>query len=150
MRRWLLIAGRVALGAVFIYAAYSKLRQPWGLFALSIDSYRLLPAWAVIVVARGLPWLELGIGALLITGIFLRFAATFSSAMLLGFIAVMLRAHLKGLEIDCGCFGVGEALSAKTLLRDSALVAMSLLITAGAFLSRPKKPALPATAGQQE
>ncbi len=144
MTRWLMILGRVLLGAVFVYAAYSKLRHPWGLFALSIDSYRLLPEWAVIAVARGLPWLEMAIGALLISGFFLRTAATAASVMLVGFIGVMLRAYFRGLGIDCSCFGVGEALSAKTLLRDGFLVLVSLSVTIGAFLTRRKASGVPA------
>src|SRR6188508_48370 len=60
------LALRVLLGAVFIYAAYTKLRQSWLLFALSIDSYQLLPEWAVFALARTLPWLELALGVLLI------------------------------------------------------------------------------------
>jgi len=35
----------------------------------------------------------------------------------------MLRAYLSGLGIDCGCFGVGEAVSPATLARDGALLA---------------------------
>jgi uncharacterized membrane protein YphA (DoxX/SURF4 family) len=138
MTRWLTTIGRVLLGAVFIYAAYTKLRHPWALFALSIDSYRMLPEWGVVAVARGLPWVELGLGVLLLTGMFLRFAASVASALLLVFIGVMVRAQIRGLGIDCGCFGVGEALSVKTLLRDGLLVLVSLLVTAGAFLSRRK------------
>ena len=38
---------RVALGAIFVYAAWIKLREPWALFAMAIDSYQVLPVWAV-------------------------------------------------------------------------------------------------------
>ena len=60
---------RIALGAVFVYAAWLKLRDPWQMFAMSIDSYQLLPMWAVRVVARTLPWVELLLGMLLIAGL---------------------------------------------------------------------------------
>lgn len=133
MRRWLLRAGRVLLGAVFVYAAYTKLRQPSMLFALSIDSYRLLPPWAVIVLARTLPWLEMLLGLLLIVGYQWRYAAAASSVLLVVFFGVMLRSHFKGLGIDCGCFGIGEALGPKTLLRDGLLVLLSLVLTWGGF-----------------
>ena len=43
MVRRLRLVLRLLLGAVFVYAAYTKLRQSWLLFALSIDSYQLLP-----------------------------------------------------------------------------------------------------------
>jgi hypothetical protein len=44
------------------------------------------------------------------------------------FFAVMLVQYFRGAGIDCGCFGVGEALSAKTLLRDGALLAAALAL----------------------
>ena len=152
MTRWLMLLGRVALGIVFLYAAYTKLLQvqlspfhiqsrQWTLFALSIDSYQLLPEWAVVAVARTLPWLELLLGLLLIAGYQLPYVAGASSALLLVFFGVMVRSHLKGLGIDCGCFGVGEALSARTLVRDGLLVAVSIAITAGAFFTKRSKPA---------
>ena len=34
--------GRLILSVVFVYAAWTKLRQPWEVFALSIDSYAVL------------------------------------------------------------------------------------------------------------
>lgn len=133
MRRALLLLARVALGAVFLYAAYTKLRQPWLIFAASIDSYRLLPEWAVLSLARTLPWLELALGLLLLSGYKLRYAAAAASGLLLLFFAVMLRSYFKGLGIDCGCFGVGEALSPRTLVRDGLFLALSLSLTVASF-----------------
>lgn len=142
--RLLLLMGRLLLGAVFIYAAYIKfhpaghwdLRGYWILFAMSIDSYHALPEWGVVVLARVLPWFELALGALLIGGWGLRYVASIASVLLIGFFSAMLRAHFKGLEIDCGCFGPGEKLGARTLIRDGLLLAVSLALTAGAFLRR--------------
>ena len=135
MRR-LRLALRLVLAAVFIYAAYTKLRQPWLLFALSIDSYQLLPQWAVLTVARTLPWLELLLGLLLVSGFGLRYVALVTSAQLVIFLAVMLRAYAKGLGIDCGCFGAGEALTYKTLIRDGLLTAGAIVLTVSAFQSQ--------------
>jgi uncharacterized membrane protein YphA (DoxX/SURF4 family) len=135
-RRWLVLILRVALAAVFIYAACSKLRQPWLLFAMAIDAYGLLPQWAVMTLARALPWFELALGILLLTGFWLRQTATVASALLLVFFAVMLRSYTKGLQIDCACFGLGEAISLKTLLRDGLLVLSAVVLAALAFSPR--------------
>jgi len=135
MRR-LRLALRLVLATVFIYAAYTKLRQPWLLFALSIDSYQLLPQWAVLTVARTLPWLELLVGLLLVSGFGLRYVALVTSAQLVIFLAVMLRAYTKSLGIDCGCFGAGEALTYKTLIRDGLLTAGAIVLTVSAFQSQ--------------
>ena len=137
MRRWLVLILRVVLAGVFVYAAWSKLRQPWLLFAMAIDAYGLLPQWAVLTLARVLPWCELAIGVLLLTGWWLRQTAIAASALLVLFFAVMLRSYAKGLQIDCACFGLGEPISLKTLLRDGALLVSSVALTALAFRRAP-------------
>ena len=137
MRRWLILVLRILLAAVFLYAAYSKLRQSWLLFAMAIDAYGLLPQWAVMTLARVLPWCELVLGILLLTGFWLRQAAIAASALLVVFFAVMLRSYAKGLQINCACFGLGEAISLKTLVRDGALLLSSVALTALAFRRAP-------------
>ena len=119
---------RLLLGAVFLYAAYTKLRQSWLLFALSIDSYQMLPEWAVYAVARTLPWFELMLGVLLVAGVWLRYLSVVATTILTLFFTVMLVQYFRGAGIDCGCFGVGEALSAKTLARDGVLLAAALTL----------------------
>ena len=138
--RILVIVLRVLLGGVFLFAAYTKLRQPWLLFAMSIDSYAILPEWAVLVTARVLPWAELVLGIILLTGIWLRYAAIAATALLSIFFAAVVRSYIKGMAIDCGCFGVGEALSAKTLVRDGALIASAIALTVLAVRRQGRKP----------
>jgi len=127
---------RIALGAIFIYAAWTKLRTPWELFAMSIDSYELLPLRAVEFVARTLPWFELAVGLLLIAGVFLRSAAVATTLLLGVFFGLMIRAYAKGMQINCGCFGPGEIISWKTLLRDGSMLAGALALTSLSFLAR--------------
>src|SRR5476649_1227624 len=125
---------RIALGAIFIYAAYTKLTESWRLFAAGIASYELLPMRAVELLARTLPWFELLIGVLLIAGRWLRVSTLATSGLLLVFFGLMVRARIKGMTIDCGCFGPGETISWKTLLRDGSMLAGSLFVTVMAFL----------------
>lgn len=122
----LTLALRLALGAVFLYAAYTKLRQSWLLFALSIDSYQMLPEWAVFALARTLPVAELLLGLLLIAGVWLRYLSIAAAAVLALFFSVMVVSYFRGAGVDCGCFGVGEPLSVKTLVRDGALLAAAM------------------------
>jgi len=134
--RWIIRLLRVALGGVFVYAAWTKLSQPWELFAMGVDSYQVLPLKWVELVARTLPWLELAVGALLIVGRCMRLAGSVTSVLLIVFFTLMVRAYAKGMEINCGCFGPGEMVSWRTLLRDGSLLAGSLLVTSMAFLRR--------------
>jgi len=150
---------RIVLGAVFIFAAYTKLFQfvdgrlhllPWQLFAMAIDSYQLLPAWAVELLAKTLPWFELLIGVLLLVGRWQRFATTVTSMLLVVFLTLIVRAYLKGQEISCGCFGNNEAISWKTLLRDGSMLAGSLFVTAMAWRAkRVKKVEEPAAVSSE-
>jgi uncharacterized membrane protein YphA (DoxX/SURF4 family) len=138
----LLVLGRVALGLIFVYAAYAKLHfeGEWHLrdyhffFAMAIDSYKMLPLSAVQLLAHVLPWFELALGVLLIAGIGLRWIGSITSGLLLVFIGAMTRAKILGLEINCGCFGNNEKLGTATLIRDSSLLVLALAVTIGAFL----------------
>jgi uncharacterized membrane protein YphA (DoxX/SURF4 family) len=137
-----LLVLRIALGAVFVYAAWVKLNTPWQLFAGAIADYKILPDWAVNPLARTLPWAELAIGLLVATGFVLRTAASACSLLLLVFFSLMVRAFVSHQEISCGCFGPGELISWKTLLRDGSLLAVSLAVTWFAFTKRPaRRPA---------
>jgi len=147
--RILLVVGRLALAAVFLFAAYAKLKPPTGLpwslssvntslamFALQVDSYELLPESAVSAVAHLLPPFELLLGLWLLSGIALRLSSVASSLLLGGFLSVMVRTYMRGLEINCGCFGPGERLGPVTLLRDSSLLLLAVTVMLGAFLLR--------------
>ncbi len=134
-----LLVLRLGLGAVFGFAAWSKLRDPWMLFANSVDQYHLLPQWAVVLVARTLPWFELLLAVLLVTGIGKRITTVASSALLALFFALMVRSYARGEGIDCGCFGPGEAISPVTLLRDGSLLAVSLLLAGAAFVGKRRR-----------
>ncbi|HEY3837051.1 MAG TPA: MauE/DoxX family redox-associated membrane protein [Bryobacteraceae bacterium] len=128
IRRAIVLVLRLALGAVWLYAAYTKLKQPWLIFAMSIDSYKMLPQWAVLTIARTLPWLELALGVLFLFGLLLRYAATLGAAILTVFFVAMVSAYARGLNIDCGCFGPGDAISWRTFLRDGSLLAAALAL----------------------
>ena len=130
------LALRVFLGGAFVYAAWLKLREPWMLFAMAVDAYKLLPQWAVLLVARTLPWAELALGLLLISGLCIRCTSAAVSALLAGFLTLMMYSYLRGMQIDCGCFGSGDPISLRTLARDSGLLAASLVLTVMSFRLR--------------
>jgi uncharacterized membrane protein YphA (DoxX/SURF4 family) len=133
---------RTALGAVFLYAAWVKLREPWTLFAISIDAYHVLPQWAVLAVARSLPWFELLLGIVLLAGVWRRISTVAAAGLLMLFFGLMVRAYARGEAIDCGCFGPGEAISPITLLRDGALWASAVFLAVMAW--RRKRTHAPA------
>jgi uncharacterized membrane protein YphA (DoxX/SURF4 family) len=147
LARTLLILGRLGLAAIFLFAAYAKLKPqaavPWSgasiktslsLFAMQVDSYQLLPPQLVSPVAHLLPPFELFLGLWLLSGMFLPYSALVTTLLIGAFFATQVRTYRAGLEINCGCFGPGERLGPKTLLHDGAFLVLALAITVGAFL----------------
>jgi len=70
---------------------------------------------------------------MLVLGFGLRWVAAAASALLLAFFAIMVRSYALGLEIDCGCFGPGDALSWKTLVRDGLLTSVAVALAIFSF-----------------
>jgi uncharacterized membrane protein YphA (DoxX/SURF4 family) len=151
LARPLLILGRLVLAAIFLVAAYAKLKPqaavPWSaasvktslsLFAMQVDSYQLLPPQLVSPVAHLLPPFELFLGLWLLSGVFLPYSALVTTLLIGAFFATQVRTYRAGLEINCGCFGPGERLGPKTLLHDGAFLALALAVTIGAFLQGRK------------
>jgi len=149
-RRAVIWLGRLLIGGTFVYAGYAKLVYPnhnlwpWFMlkfsisanlstFAFQVESYKILGAAASSLVAHTLPFVEIVLGLLLLIGWKLRVWATTVSAILLGFLAVVTRAYLLHMDINCGCFGTPEPLTIMTVLRDSALVLLALLMTVFAY-----------------
>jgi len=134
MKRVLLLAGQVILAAIFIYAGYAKLREPWLQFAVSISSFKLVPDNLLEPMAKYLPWAELALGLVILSGIFLRWSALIASLLLLLFFAVLIRSYAMGLQVDCGCFGSGESgLGPLRLAEEAAMLALAGAVTIGAF-----------------
>jgi putative oxidoreductase len=140
MQRGALIVGRIALAAVFLWAAYAKLRDPWMIFAMEIDAMHIVPGAAVEFLARTMPWFELLLGVLLVIGTQMRYVASTATGLLAVFFVTLLVLYLRGFQGDCGCFGPGEQLGPKTLARDGALLALSIWVTWRAF-RRPRTSA---------
>jgi hypothetical protein len=125
--------GRLVLGAIFIYAGYSKAFLPnhtfWPLFflkfsistnlanfALQVEAFKLLPPWGVQFVAHVLPFTEIALGLLVLTGWKLRIWG------------------LLHMDINCGCFATPEPINLKKVLEDAAMSALAVLMTVFAFI----------------
>jgi uncharacterized membrane protein YphA (DoxX/SURF4 family) len=134
MKRALLIAGQLILAGIFIYAGIAKLREPWPQFAVSINSFQMVPVAWLEPLAKYVPWAELLLGIWLASGIWLRWSAALTSAVLAFFFAVLIRSYAMGLQVDCGCFGSGEApLGPSRLALEAVMLALALGVTIAAF-----------------
>jgi uncharacterized membrane protein YphA (DoxX/SURF4 family) len=150
-RRAIIWIGRLVLGGIFVYAGFSKLLMPnthlWPIFVLrfsvsmnissfaeQVESYKMISPAASEVVAHTLPFVEIVLGLLLLIGWRLRIWATTMTAIMVGFLAVVTRAYLLHMDINCGCFGTPEKLTGMTVVRDGAFTALALVMTIFAFM----------------
>jgi hypothetical protein len=97
---------RILLGMVFIFASIDKMLHP-AAFAQNIYAYQLLPESWISALAVTLPWLEVVLGCLLITGVWLPGAVTLVNLLLVTFFAALAFNMARGLDVDCGCFSTG-------------------------------------------
>ena len=125
------LVSRIILGDVFLLAGATKIPNPGGL-AAAIRSYELgLPEWFVSLSAHALPYLELLLGLYLLVGLFTRVSAWATNVLTLLFLLALLQGALRGLEIDCGCFGSSAGETSNLWLataRDLGLLALGLHI----------------------
>lgn len=126
---YLLLTLRLILGAVFVFAAIEKISDP-SLFAQSIMNFRLLPEFSVNFFALVLPWLELTSGLFLLLGLFSPESSLILFSMLLVFTTAVFIALLRGLNIDCGCFGTisAQKVGIQKLIENLFLIGSSLLV----------------------
>lgn len=130
---------RLALAGVFLTAGALKAWEP-ARFALDVHHYQLLP-WALsAAVAFYLPWLEIVCGAALFVRKAERGAFGIIMILLTAFLAALLSAWSRGLDISCGCFGgSGSANYPLAITLDLALLAAAAFLFRS--LNREAKPA---------
>jgi uncharacterized membrane protein YphA (DoxX/SURF4 family) len=101
----IVIALRWLLGFVFIWAALGKMVDPQN-FLVNLFDYRLpLPDSILRFTAVTLPWIELVCGLSLLTGFWPESTLGVILMLMAVFLIATAQAWVRGLEIDCGCFG---------------------------------------------
>jgi putative oxidoreductase len=129
MLKWLVLVIRVAIGSAFVYAGVIKIQDPSEL-AITVASFQILPNLLISPLALTLPPFEIISGGLLVLGIWRRPAAL-GIALISGiFLVAIAVALMRGLTIDCGCFGTGTPSRAKMWLdlgRDILLLGGALI-----------------------
>jgi len=126
--KYLSLALRMFIGGMFIVAAMSKFIYP-AEFAENLASYRIVPFWAVNVIAVIMPWLELICGLFLIIGLMTRAVAAMLASFLLGFTVFIAVNVVRGAAISCGCFdSVGAEVSWYKVMTDFFLTLLAVQI----------------------
>ena len=127
LQPWLGLAARLILGGVLFAAGYLKIGTP-DKSQMAVRAYEMLPISVANMLGLVLPFVEIVIGALLILGSLTRFMAALGGFTMFIFIIAISQAWVRGLNIDCGCFGGGGAVAPgetkylQEILRDAGLV----------------------------
>ncbi|MEM9176693.1 MAG: MauE/DoxX family redox-associated membrane protein [Myxococcota bacterium] len=126
------LLARGVLVLLFVGAVRHKLADPLR-FEGIVANYRLAPARASAVLARGLVALEIALVAGLVAP-WTAPAAAIAAALVLSAYGLAIGVNLargRG-EIECGCGGPGERLRPRLLLRNALLVGVCLFAAAPA------------------
>lgn len=127
---WVSTVVRLGLAGVLLAAGGLKAIDPAASVA-AVRAYQILPAAAETVVGWGLPFLEIAVGLLLAVGVATRMIAVVAAGLFAVFVAAVSSAAIRGLSIDCGCFGGGGAVApgqtayTGEILRDCAFVLLA-------------------------
>jgi uncharacterized membrane protein YphA (DoxX/SURF4 family) len=138
--KWISVAARVLLGGVLLIAGVLKAVDPQA-SAAAVRAYELLPAGPATVVGWGLPFAEIALGLLLLIGLGTRAVAATAALLLLVLMAAVASAALRGLSIDCGCFGAGGPVAPGDTAYGAEIARdVGLLLLAGWLVARPGSP----------
>jgi uncharacterized membrane protein YphA (DoxX/SURF4 family) len=136
---WISTAARLGLAAVWLVAGGLKVGDLAG-SGRAVNAYEIFPYEVAKVIGAAQPFLEIALGLLLLAGLAVRLSAGLSAGLLIVFIAGIVSAWSRGLQIDCGCFSSGGQLGAGQspqytwdIVRDAGF-----LLLAGILLWRPR------------
>lgn len=130
---WLTLLARLILGAVLLVAGALKVPNlPKS--AMAVRAYEMLPIPIANFLGYTLPWIEIGLGLLLIVGVTVKISGALGGLTMLAFIIAIAQAWARGLSIDCGCFGGGGAIDPEDtkylseIIRDIGLMGLGIFL----------------------
>ena len=130
---WLTLLARLILGSVLLVAGALKVPNlPKS--AMAVRAYEMLPIPIANFLGYTLPWIEIGLGLLLIVGVTVKISGALGALTMLAFIIAIAQAWARGLSIDCGCFGGGGTIDPEDtkylseIIRDIGLMGLGIFL----------------------
>ena len=130
------LLARLILGVVLVVAGALKVTSPTA-SARAVRAFQVLPYDFAGYVGYALPVVEIVVGLLLVAGFLTRASAAVGGLLMLAFMIGITSAWVRGLSIDCGCFGGGGTIDAAQtqylldLLRDTGLAVCAVWLVVG-------------------
>jgi uncharacterized membrane protein YphA (DoxX/SURF4 family) len=125
---------RIIIGGIFIIAGLAKISDPVR-FIFTLREFRLFPEIIIPFTALYLPWLEFILGLFIILGILHRTSSLILACLNMFFTVAILSVIIRGIEIDCGCFGlladklkIPDTADMKAVIRNMIFIGMCMYI----------------------
>lgn len=134
-RHWVLLFMRLVLGGIFSFSAWSKIMAPQAL-ADAIVGFDIIPESIALEAAIMLIWLELICGTFMLLGLWARATVIVITGMLTLFEVGLVSVVVRGIEVNCGCFGQFSEMQVgwNTIIRNMVqLVFCALLLYYGSW-----------------
>lgn len=124
------------LGALLLYTGIQHIRNPQA-FLAAVLRYNLLPHDFAALASTIVPYIEVALGATILTPETRRQALVAAGGLFALFAAAQAYALILGLDIGCGCFG--SSYENKLSIISAALVlALAMVAIAGFILGRQR------------
>ena len=125
---------RILLGLIFLFAGIAKISDPVR-FIFTLRQFNLFSEAVIPFMALYLPWLEFILGLFLILGLLYRASAFLLACLNTMFAIAILTVVVRGMEIDCGCFGmladilkIPDSADIKAVIRNVIFIGISVYI----------------------
>jgi uncharacterized membrane protein YphA (DoxX/SURF4 family) len=125
---------RIVLGGIFIIAGLAKISDPVR-FLITIRYFQISPDIINPFLAIYIPWLEFILGLFIMLGILHRTSSLILSCLNGIFTLAILSVIIRGIEIDCGCFGlladilkIPDMADYKAIIRNLIFISMGISI----------------------
>ena len=105
LRAYLPSIVRLVLAGLFLWAGIAKLADPTRFFGALLGYELPVPESWLRFVAVTLPWLECLCGGCLLLHVWPETIRPLTTLLCLVFLVLLSQALLRGLDVDCGCFG---------------------------------------------
>lgn len=129
------VLARIIIGAIFLISGLAKISDP-ARFILTLREFRLFPEVLVPFTAIWLPWFELLLGLCVLVGLLHRTSALLLAFLNAAFLAAIVSVIMRGIVVDCGCFGMladmlglPDMADMKAVARNILFVGLCLLIS---------------------
>lgn len=125
---------RIIVGGIFLLAGLAKISDPVR-FLLTLREFQLFPEVIIRFLAVYLPWLEFILGLFILLGILYRTSSLMLAFLNAVFTLAILSVIIRGIDIDCGCFGlladilkIPDSADIKAVIRNLLFIGMCLYI----------------------